>query len=73
MKPSFVAYECENCGGVFYRDVVDTIIDDGANCHVIVEVLKDAEGNDEEFPMCECLGGDADHMIDITDAPIEEA
>ena len=48
MKPSYVVYECENCGGLFYRDVVETIVDDGAECHVKVEVLKDAEGADEE-------------------------
>lgn len=67
MKPSFIVYECENCGREFYRDVVETIIDDGAECHVKVEVLKDAEGDDEEFPMCGCLGGDEDHMIDVCD------
>ena len=46
MKPSYVVYECENCGGLFYRDVVETIVDDGADCHVKVQVLKDAEGAD---------------------------
>ena len=30
MKPKFVVYECENCGKLFYRDVVETITDDVA-------------------------------------------
>ena len=64
MKPSYVVYECENCGGLFYRDVVETIVDDGADCHVKVQVLKDAEGADEEFPMCPCLGGDAAFLLE---------
>ncbi len=64
MKPSYVVYECENCGGLFYRNVENVIVDDGADCHVQVEVLTDAEGNAEEFPMCACLGGDAAHLLE---------
>lgn len=73
MKPSYVVYECENCGGLFYRNVVETIIDDGADCHVQVEVLTDAEGNAEEFPMCACLGGDAAHLLEEVEEDEVEA
>jgi hypothetical protein len=58
MTPKYVIYECENCGKLFYRGVEETLVDDGADCHVHVEVL-----NDEEFPMCGCLGGSEDHVI----------
>ena len=73
MKPSYVVYECENCGGLFYRNVVETIVDDGADCHVQVEVLNDAEGNAEEFPMCACLGGDAAHLLEEVEEDEVEA
>jgi hypothetical protein len=73
MKPSYVVYECENCGGLFYRNVVETIVDDGADCHVQVEVLTDAEGNAEEFPMCACLGGDAAHLLEEVEEDEVEA
>lgn len=73
MKPSYVVYECENCGGLFYRNVVETIVDDGADCHIQVEVLTDAEGNAEEFPMCACLGGDAAHLLEEVEEDEVEA
>lgn len=65
MTPKLVIYECENCGKHFYRDVVEVLTDDGADCHVHVEVLNDNEGNPEEFPMCACLGGNADYNVDL--------
>ena len=65
MKPKMVIYECENCGKHFYREVVETLVDDGSECHVHVEVLNDNEGNPEEFPMCECVGGNAAYNVDL--------
>lgn len=75
MTPKYVVYECENCGRLFYRGVVETLVDDGADCHVHVEVLNDAEGNAEEFPMCGCLGGDQAHTLnaDTAETPSESA
>lgn len=63
MKPSYVVYECENCGKLFYREVAETLVDDVEHCEVKVALLNDAEGAIEEFPMCECVGGDAAHVI----------
>ena len=71
MTPKYVVYECENCNKLFYREVTDVVTDDSADCHVNVEVLADAEGNAEEFPMCECLGGDSAHTLNEDSA--EEA
>lgn len=67
MEPKYVVYECAECGKLFYREVAEVLVDDGADCQVRVVVLKDAEGADEEFPMCGCLGGDAAHMINTDD------
>lgn len=65
MKPKYVVYECENCGKLFYRDVVETITDDGAECHVMVQLVPEHESADsiEEFPMCNCLGGNGEYVI----------
>lgn len=64
MKPKYVVYECENCGKLFYRDVVETIVDDGAECHVMVQLVPEHESTDiEEFPMCNCLGGNGEYVI----------
>lgn len=71
MTPKYVVYECENCGKLFYRGVAEVLTDDGAECHVHVEVLNDAEGNAEEFPMCGCLGGDGAYTLNADTA--EEA
>lgn len=71
MTPKYVVYECENCGKLFYRGVAEVLTDDGAECHVNVEVLNDAEGNAEEFPMCGCLGGDGAYTLNADAA--EEA
>ena len=68
MTPKYVVYECENCGRLFYREVASVVTDDGADCHVQVEILNDAEGNAEEFPMCECLGGDSAHTLNADTA-----
>lgn len=58
MKPKYIVYECENCGALFYRDVLNVLEDDGAHCDVEVALAQDpADGLVEEFPMCECLGG----------------
>ena len=60
MKPKFVVYECENCGKLFYREVADVLVDDAEHCEVNVVLLPEVETDDiEEFPMCECLGGQA--------------
>ena len=65
MKPKMVIYECENCGKHFYREVVEVLADEAEHCAVNVEVLNDAEGNAEEFPMCPCLGGDETRGVDL--------
>lgn len=65
MKPKYVVYECEECGKTFYREVAETLKDDGAECHVMVQLIEqeDKEAGVEEFPMCNCLGGDAAHTL----------
>lgn len=65
MKPKYVIYECENCGKEFYREVEEVITDDAELCEVKVKLLQEADSEDiEEFPMCGCLGGDPDYVID---------
>lgn len=74
MKPKYVVYECENCGKLFYREVAEVLTDDGAECHVMVQLVAEHESADiEEFPMCNCIGGDAAYVIEVEDedAPIE--
>lgn len=77
MTPKYVVYECENCNKLFYRGVAEVLTDDAEHCDVHVEVLTDAEGEVEEFPMCECLGGDAAHTLNEdaseTSTPSESA
>jgi hypothetical protein len=63
MKPTKVYYQCEECGAEFYRNVKEVLIDDAEDCHVIVDLLVNAEGDIEEFPMCACLGGAAEYTI----------
>lgn len=72
MKPVSVIYECENCGKLFYRNVKEVLRDDVDDCHVIVELANDSEGNVEEFPMCPCLGGDAAYGIEWEDEEDQE-
>lgn len=68
MTPKYVVYECENCGRLFYRGVQEVLADEAEHCAVNVEVLADAEGNAEEFPMCGCLGGDGAHTLNADTA-----
>ena len=68
MTPKYVVYECENCGRLFYRGVAEVLADEAEHCAVNVEVLTDAEGNAEEFPMCGCLGGDQAHTLNADTA-----
>ena len=63
MELKYIVWECENCGKKFYREVVETITDDADLVSAKVAVLKDSEGQDEEFPMCACLGGNAEHTV----------
>jgi hypothetical protein len=64
MKPSYVVYECENCGKLFYREVEEVLTDDAENCAVNVKLIAEKDTNDiEEFPMCECVGGDGGYII----------
>lgn len=64
MKPSYVVYECENCGKLFYREVAEVLTDDVAHCEINVKLIAEKETNDiEEFPMCECVGGDGGYII----------
>ena len=75
MTPKYVVYECENCGKLFYRGVAEVLADEAEHCAVNVELLNDAEGNVEEFPMCGCLGGDQGHTLneDRAESPCETA
>ena len=72
MKPRYVVYECENCGKLFYREVEEVLIDDAAHCEVNVKLIAEKGTNDiEEFPMCECVGGDDRYITEIPSS-IEE-
>ena len=64
MEPKYVIYECENCGKLFYREVEEVLIDDAEHCEVKVRLLNDAESTTEEFPMCGCIGGDTNYVIE---------
>lgn len=65
MEPKYVVYQCENCGKLFYREVADVLLDDGDHCDVKVALLPEVETGDvEEFPMCACLGGNAEHTLE---------
>lgn len=65
MTPKYVIYECENCGKLFYREVAEVLTDDGANCDVNVKLIAEKDSTDiEEFPMCECLGGDVGYSVE---------
>lgn len=67
MKPKYVVYECENCGKLFYREVEEVLTDDAAHCEVNVKLIAEKDTNDiEEFPMCECVGGDSAHVVGAT-------
>lgn len=64
MEPKYVVYECENCGNLFYREVANVIEDDCEHCNVNVRLVKEVGSEDiEEFPMCECLGGESGFTI----------
>ena len=65
MKPKYVVYECEECGKLFYREVANVITDDAEHCDVEVKLIEDANGELEEFPMCDCLGGVAKNVDDL--------
>ena len=65
MQPKYVIYECENCGKLFFREVQSVLMDDADDCHVKVKLIATAESTElEEFPMCECIGGDANFTCD---------
>ena len=67
MKPKYVVYECENCGKLFYREVEEVLTDDAAHCEVNVKLIAGKDTNDvEEFPMCECVGGDSAYVVGST-------
>lgn len=77
MTPKYVVYECEECGKLFYREVAEVLTDDAEHCDVKVSLLAEGNGTDiEEFPMCGCIGGDEQYVIDLDDceeaAPIAE-
>ena len=63
MKPRYVVYQCDNCGRLFDREVVEVLVDDVDHCEVKVMLLSDQNGELEEFPMCECVGGDGGYVI----------
>jgi len=65
MTPKYVVYECEECGRLFYREVAEVLIDDAEHCEVNVKLLEDANGELEEFPMCDCLGGITKDVVDL--------
>lgn len=71
MKPRYVVYECENCGKLFYREVETVLTDDVEHCEVNVKLVTEKFSNDmEEFPMCECVGGDGGYVIGtVKDVP----
>lgn len=75
MTPKYVVYQCEeDCGKLFYREVENVLLDDGAECHVIVKLVAEKDSADiEEFPMCECLGGDGGYAVEtVKQIPIAE-
>ena len=73
MTPKYVVYECEECGKLFYREVANVITDDAEHCDVEVKLIEDANGELEEFPMCECLGGDGGYVVEtVKQIPIGE-
>lgn len=75
MKPKYIVYECEeDCGKLFYREVEEVITDDGADCHVKVRLVAEKDSNEiEEFPMCECVGGDGGYAVEtVKRIPISE-
>lgn len=72
LKPKYVVYECENCGKLFYREVKEVLEDDTDLVSVKINLISEKETNEiEEFPMCECVGGDGGYVIgsvkDITE------
>lgn len=71
MKPKYVVYECEECGNLFYREVAEVLIDDAEHCEVKVALISEKDTNDiEEFPMCECVGGDGGYVLgSVKDIP----
>lgn len=74
MKPKYIVYECENCGKMFYREVEDVLVDDMEHCEVNVRLISQKESTEiEEFPMCECIGGDGGYMVeDVKRIPTSE-
>ena len=73
MEPKYVVYQCDNCGKLFYREVAEVLTDDAEHCEVNVRLIAEKNSADiEEFPMCGCLGGDAQYVINTDDTPIEE-
>ena len=71
MTPKYVVYECEECGKLFYREVAEVLTDDAEHCDVNVRLIAEKESTDiEEFPMCECVGGDGGYIIgDVKEVP----
>lgn len=64
LKPKYVVYECENCGKLFYREVKEVLEDDTDLVSVKLNLISEGVSNDiEEFPMCECVGGDGGYVI----------
>lgn len=66
MTPKYIVYECENCGKLFYREVANVLIDDAEHCDVEVKLI-----DDEEFPMCGCLGGVTKNVDDFIPSETE--
>lgn len=74
MEPKLVVYECEECGNLFYRDVVEVLVDDAEHCEVKVALVPENEtGEIEEFPMCKCLGGHDGYTVGRTETASEVA
>lgn len=73
MEPKYVVYQCEECGKLFYREVAEVLLDDAEHCDVKVALVAEKETNDiEEFPMCECLGGDGGYILGSVKTIAEE-
>jgi hypothetical protein len=51
------------------------LTDDVAHCEINVKLIAEKETNDiEEFPMCECVGGDGGYIIgSVKETPTEVA